>query len=258
MEQIIRQPDPFCRIVDLQVAFYRHLILKRINLSFPADGITVIIGPSGSGKTTLLRSLNRLNEQFQGYSGCGDIELMLNGFHQEIHRPEVSVNELRRRVGMVFQTPNLLPSSIAHNILLPLKLVTQQDKSAREDRMHEVLQEVHLWDEVKDRLREEARRLSGGQQQRLCLARTLALKPEILLLDEPTASLDYKTSQRIEALLCELQHHYRIVAVSHSLRQAAKIAKEIVVMSEGRVVYQLKQEDFSSPHMLQQLLEEVF
>ncbi|MDX2479181.1 MAG: ATP-binding cassette domain-containing protein [Desulfuromusa sp.] len=221
-------------------------------------GIVVVVGPSGSGKTTFLRSLNRLNEHYSDYAGSGQIQLNLNGTMQDIYHPTAQLTKLRRQVGMVFQTPNVLPTSIAQNIYLPLKLVTGLDKTARESRLVEVLQEVHLWDEVKDRLRENASRLSGGQQQRLCMARALAVKPQILLLDEPTASLDFKTSQRIEELLIELQEHYQIIAVSHSLRQARAIAGQILVMKEGQIKHLLRKDQFEHPTMLQQLLEEIF
>ncbi len=254
----MREQDPFCIITNLRVLFHDKAILQDINLTLNSRGIVVIIGPSGSGKTTFLRSLNRLNEHYPGYSGSGQIELKLSGMMQNIERVGLQINELRRQVGMVFQTPNVLPTSIAQNINLPLKLVTGLDKVEREARLVEVLQEVHLWNEVKDRLKENASRLSGGQQQRLCLARVLALKPQILLLDEPTASLDFKTSHRIEELLTELQHRYQIIAVSHSLRQARKIAGQILVMKEGRVEHLLRKDQFEDPEMLKTLLDEIF
>lgn len=249
---------PFCIVKDLHISFHGRTVLQKINLTLNDSKIIVLVGPSGSGKTTFLRSLNRLNEYYQGYSGRGEIELDLSGSMQSIHHPQVNVTELRRQVGMVFQTPNVLPVSIAKNINLPLNLVTDLDKVGREKRLVEALQEVHLWDEVKDRLKENASRLSGGQQQRLCLARVLALKPKILLLDEPTASLDFKASRRIENLLIELQDRYQIIAVSHSLRQARKIAGQIVVMAEGQIAHLLEKEQFESPDMLQKLLEEIF
>ncbi len=258
MEPVMREQEPFCVIKNLQILFHGRAILQDINLTLSACGIVVIIGPSGSGKTTFLRSLNRLNEHYPGYSGSGQIELKLSGMMQNIQRAGLQINELRKQVGMVFQTPNVLPTSIAQNINLPLKLVSGLDKIEREARLVEVLQEVHLWNEVKDRLKENASQLSGGQQQRLCLARVLALKPQILLLDEPTASLDFKTSQRIEDLLTELQHRYQIIAVSHSLRQARKIAGQILVMKEGRVEHLLRKNQFEDPEMLQTLLDEVF
>lgn len=248
----------FCKISDLHVSFNSQAILHCLNLTLNDNGITVIVGPSGSGKTTLLRSLNRLNEHYPGYCGSGQIELNLSGTPEDINRTNIDITMLRRQVGMVFQTPNVLPTSIARNISLPLKLVSTIDKQEREEKIIEVLQKVHLWDEVKDRLQENAARLSGGQQQRLCLARALALKPKILLLDEPTASLDFKTSQSIEELLIELQQEYRIIAVSHSLQQARKIAGQIIVMKDGRVKHQLEKDQFESSESLQQLLETIF
>ena len=258
MEPALRPQEPFCVIKNLQVLFHGKIVLKNIDLTLSNSGIIVVIGPSGSGKTTLLRSLNRLNEHYPGYSGSGQVELNLSGTMHDIHRTNLQITALRRQVGMVFQTPNVLPTSIAQNIKLPLKLVTGLDKAEQEGRLIEVLQEVHLWDEVKDRLKEKASHLSGGQQQRLCLARVLALKPKILLLDEPTASLDFKTSHRIEDLLIELQNRYQIVAVSHSLRQARKIAGQILVMKEGRVAHLLGKGQFENPEVLQKLLEEIF
>ncbi len=261
MEPTRMKHQPFCIIKNLQVSFHGRTVLQKINLTLSDSGIIVLVGPSGSGKTTFLRSLNRLNEHYPGYSGSGKIELKLPGSMQDIqdiHSTDLEVTELRRQVGMVFQTPNVLPVSIAQNINLPLKLVTGLDKVEREARLIEVLQEVHLWDEVKDRLKESSSRLSGGQQQRLCLARVLALKPKVLLLDEPTASLDFKASHRIEDLLIELQDRYQIIAVSHSLRQARRIAGQILVMKEGQIEHLLKKEQFEDLEMLQKLLDEIF
>lgn len=258
MEATRMKHKPFCIIKNLHVSFYGRTVLQKVNLTLNDGGIIVLVGPSGSGKTTFLRSLNRLNEHYPRYSGSGKIELELAGSMQDIHRTDLEVTELRRQVGMVFQTPNILPVSIAQNINLPLKLVTGLDKREREARLIEVLQEVHLWDEVKDRLKENSSRLSGGQQQRLCLARVLALKPKVLLLDEPTASLDFKASHRIEDLLIELQDRYQIIAVSHSLRQARKMAEQILVMKEGQIEHLLKKEQFDDPEMLQKLLGEIF
>ncbi len=249
---------PFCRVKNLHVSFHGRSVLQGINLTLSDNGIIVLVGPSGSGKTTFLRSLNRLNEHYPGYAGSGAIALELFGSMQDIHHSELELTELRQQVGMVFQTPNVLPTSIAQNINLPLKLVTCLDMVEREKRLVEVLQEVHLWNEVKDRLKEHSSRLSGGQQQRLCLARVLALKPKILLLDEPTASLDFKASRRIEDLLIELQERYQIIAVSHSLRQARKIAGQILVMKEGQIEHLLKKGQFENPEMLQKLLEDIF
>lgn len=254
----MKQNASFCKVSDLHVSFNGRAALHCLNLTFSDNGITVIVGPSGSGKTTLLRSLNRLNEHYPGYSGSGRVELNVSGTPEDINRTHIDITTLRRQVGMVFQTPNVLPTSIARNISLPLKLISTTNKQEREERIVEVLREVHLWDEVKDRLQADATRLSGGQQQRLCLARALALKPKILLLDEPTASLDFKAAQRIEELLLELQQQYQIVAVSHSLQQARKIAGQIIVMKDGRVEHQLEKNQFETSESLQQLLEKIF
>ena len=254
----MKSQSPFSVISNLQVSFHGTPVLHNIDLVLRDEGLTVIVGPSGSGKTTLLRSLNRLNEHYPGYSGKGCVELNLSGKHENIYRADIDITTLRRQVGMVFQTPNVLPTSIARNILLPLKLIKTMDKQAQESRMIEALQEVHLWDEVKDRLKQNATQLSGGQQQRLCFARVLALKPKILLLDEPTASLDFKTSQRIEDLLLELKEQYRIIAVSHSLRQTKKIADQLIIIKSGKIEHSLNKDQFEEPEVLQHLLESIF
>lgn len=257
MEQIMNQ-SPFCAISNLHVAFHGRTVLHNLSLTLAGHGIKVIIGPSGSGKTTLLRCLNRLNEHYPGYSGSGQINLRLDASSEDINHSAIDLTTLRRRVGMVFQTPNVLPTSIVRNILLPLKLVSHLDKNTQEEQMVKVLQEVQLWNDVKNRLKDDARHLSGGQQQRLCLARVLALEPRMLLLDEPTASLDFKTSQRIEELLLELQEQYQIIAVSHSLRQAKALAEQLIVMKEGKIEYQLNKDQFENRTELQTLFEQVF
>jgi phosphate transport system ATP-binding protein len=158
---------------------------------------------------------------------------------------------LRRRVGMVFQTPNLLPTSIANNILTPLKLITNLDKAARKEHMHRVLKQTRLWDEVRDRLQTPALSLSGGQQQRLCLARTLALEPQVLLLDEPTASLDFRATRHIEELLLELAETYTMIIVSHSPGQAERLADAVAVFSQGRVVQELRKGEITRAELEQ-------
>ena len=195
------------RIRRLSVAFHERTILHDITLDIPAEGITVLLGRSGSGKTTFLRALNRLNECLPGCRTSGEAELRLGGGLRPIYAGrtgEAALSDLRRRVGMVFQTPNILPASIRQNMLLPLQLATAFPASEWRERMERSLTEVGLWHDVSSRLREPASILSGGQQQRLCLARTLALEPEILLLDEPTASLDPATTHTIENLLLKL------------------------------------------------------
>lgn len=224
--------NPAIMVRDLSVAFGGRHVLSGLNLSLAARGINVLLGRSGCGKTTLLRSLNRLNEELGGRTR-GEAWIELNGQWLSILDRATNVHRLRQKVGMVFQSPNVLPVGIAKNITLPLRLNSGCSKREAEHRMEAVLRQVHLWKEVKDRLKTSASELSGGQQQRLCLARTLALNPEVLLLDEPTSSLDYKASQTIEELLLELTADYTLVVVSHSLAQAKRLAKEIFIFEEG-------------------------
>ena len=234
------------RIRRLSVAFHERTILHDIALDIPAEGITVLLGRSGSGKTTFLRALNRLNECLPGCRTSGEAELRLGGGLRPIYAGrtgEAALSDLRRRVGMVFQTPNILPASIRQNMLLPLQLATAFPASEWRERMECSLTEVGLWHDVSSRLREPASILSGGQQQRLCLARTLALEPEILLLDEPTASLDPATTHTIENLLLKLAERYPILLVSHGLPQAKRMASRIVLFGKGRLQGMLSPEE---------------
>ncbi|MFQ8890402.1 MAG: ATP-binding cassette domain-containing protein [Bilophila wadsworthia] len=234
------------RIRRLSVAFHERTILHDITLDIPAEGITVLLGRSGSGKTTFLRALNRLNECLPGCRTSGEAELRLGGGLRPIYAGrtgEAALSDLRRRVGMVFQTPNILPASIRQNMLLPLQLATAFPASEWRERMERSLTEVGLWHDVSSRLREPASILSGGQQQRLCLARTLALEPEILLLDEPTASLDPATTHTIENLLLKLAERYPILLVSHGLPQAQRMASRIVLFGKGRLQGMLSPEE---------------
>lgn len=225
------------KIKDLSVSFHGRKAISNINTELPSCGITVLLGRSGSGKTTFLRSLNRLNEIIEGYEGSGNVNLFLGGRSRDIYSDDApEPTELRRRVGMVFQTPNPLPMSIRRNIILPLSLIPGSKKTENEERMESVLKTTGLWDEVKDRLDTPAGRLSGGQQQRLCLARILALEPEILLLDEPTASLDRRASEVIEKHLLSLKNKYCIVMISHSVRQALKLGSHFIFLRGGNIV----------------------
>jgi phosphate transport system ATP-binding protein len=240
----LSQPSFFVEAQSLSVDFGRRHVLDQVDLRAVQGQMTVLLGRSGSGKTTFLRSLNRLNDEL-GAQTKGSVRLLLDGQLREIFASNMDPIWLRRRVGMVFQTPNLLPTSIAKNILTPLKLVTSLDKAARKEHMHTVLQQTRLWDEVRDRLQAPALSLSGGQQQRLCLARALALKTQILLLDEPTASLDFRATRHIEELLLELAGTYPMVVVSHSPGQAERLADAVAVFSQGRVMQELKKGEIS-------------
>ena len=181
------------------------IILKEIDLDLPAGKIIAITGPSGTGKSTLLSIFNRLWEEAGSGHLEGRVELALEGRMVDIYRENYPLDRLRRKVGMVFQNPNPLPMSIAKNLAFPLRLMNIRDKALITSKSEEMLRRVHLLDEVGDRLQSDATKLSGGQQQRLCIARCLMLEPEILLLDEPTSSLDQQGCLRIERLLDELR-----------------------------------------------------
>ena len=243
------------RFEDLSVSFSGKTVLERLNVEIPAGGPSFLLGASGSGKTTLLRAINRLNECFPGCQTSGRVYLRLGDAWLDAYAPEVAVDGLRRRVGMVFQTPNVLPLSIARNLVMPLRVSLGLSTDEAEARMEESLREAHLWHEVCDRLARPAASLSGGQQQRLCLARALALRPQMLLLDEPTASLDFKAAQSIEALLLELASRYTVVVVSHSLGQARRLAEHLFVLRGGGQVECLEREVFRDQEALLSIME---
>ena len=242
----------------LHVSFGGKPALKDLTMEFQAKKLSVIIGRSGSGKTTLLRALNRLNECFPGCQTTGTVKLRVGDIFTDVYTNGIALSELRRRVGMVFQTPNVLPVSIFKNLALPLKLVLGVPKKEISTRIEGALKSAHLWHEVKDRLGDQADTLSGGQQQRLCLARALALEPDILLLDEPTASLDFRAALRIEELLLDLKEKYTIVAVSHSLSQARRLADVVLVLKEGQVARIFPSSQFPEQDVFDDLPEEIF
>ena len=232
------------RTSDLCVGFGSRQVLHHITMEAPARGITVLAGRSGSGKTTLLRALNRLNEAFPHCRTSGLVELDLGHGPEAIYpAPGVNVRplaQLRRLVGMVFQTPNVLPVSVERNLALPLKVVAGLSEKERRCKTEEALVGVGLWGEVKDRLDMPAVGLSGGQQQRLCLARALALEPAVLLLDEPTASLDVHATADIEDLLLRLARLYPLLVVSHHTEQAVRLAERLIVMADGQITHKFE------------------
>lgn len=223
------------RVRKLRVSFDGEPVLHQVDLDIPKGKLTTLLGFSGSGKTTLLRSLNRLHDCFPSSRIDGEIRLLLGESWQDIVGSPVDRTELRRRVGMVFQTPNVLPTSAIRNLTLPLSLTMRLPKSELRDRAEQALCEAHLWHEVEQRLHRPARELSGGQQERLCLARALALQPKILLLDEPTSSLDFRATEAIEETLISLRGRYTMVAVSHDPGQAQRLADTVAAFAEGRV-----------------------
>ena len=206
--------------------------LHDISLCIYPHKITAIFGPAGGGKSTLLRLLNRLNDLVPGRHLEGRV--LLDG--EDIYAPGVDVHALRRRVGMVFATPVPLPMSIRRNLTYGPELAGVRDRARLDELVERSLRAAALWDEVKDRLDEPAGALSGGQQQRLCLARTLALEPEVVLLDEPTSGLDPISTAKVEASLQELKRRYTIVIVPHSVQQAARVADHAVFMLQGELV----------------------
>jgi phosphate transport system ATP-binding protein len=231
------------RAVNLSLGFGTNTVLDKVSLDFPPRAVTSLLGPTGSGKTTFLRALNRLNDRVSGYRYSGDV--LLGG--QSIFK-NMDLMEFRRTVGMLFQRPNPFPMSIIGNVVAGVrahKLVPRRDfKSVAEA----YLAEVGLWDAVKDRLDESPFRLSGGQQQLLCLARALAVDPEVLLLDEPTSALDPTTTAKIEELIRSLANRLTVIMVTHDLAQAARIGDRTALFFDGRLIEEGPTEQlFSSP-----------
>lgn len=206
--------------------------LKNINLSIQANAITVLFGPAGGGKSTLLRVLNRLNDLADVIQMTGKV--LLDG--EDILSRDIDVTALRRRVGMVFARPVVLPMSIRKNLTYALELLGERRKEVLADVVEDSLGQAALWEEVKDRLDDPAIALSGGQQQRLCLARSLALKPEVVLLDEPTSGLDPISTGKVEASLQELKTKYTIILVPHSIQQAARTADNAAFFLQGELI----------------------
>ena len=206
--------------------------LKNINLSIDANEVTAFIGPSGCGKSTLLKSINRMNDLVPGCRITG--EMLLDG--ENIYGGKMDVNGLRKRVGMVFQKPNPFPMSIYDNIAYGPRTHGVRSKAKLDDIVEQSLRQAAIWDEVKDRLKKSALGMSGGQQQRLCIARALAVQPEVLLMDEPTSALDPISTSKIEDLAVELKKDYTIVMVTHNMQQAARISDKTAFFLLGEVV----------------------
>lgn len=216
----------------LNFHYYLTHVLKDINLDFKKHQITAIIGPSGSGKSTLLRCFNRIYQLYSKLYATGEIHF--NG--NNILDPKTNLNALRCQIGMVFQKPTPFPLSIFDNIAFALKLHEKLSKKALKARVEFALKQAVLWDEVKDKLHHAGTHLSGGQQQRLCIARTIAINPEVLLLDEPTSALDPIATAKVEQLILELKEKYTIIMVTHNLKQAQRVADETIFMKQGEVV----------------------
>ncbi|MCX7680856.1 MAG: phosphate ABC transporter ATP-binding protein [Anaerolineae bacterium] len=223
---------PKIRIENVSYSYDGKLALRNVTLDIPARAITVLFGPAGGGKTTLLRLINRLNDLIEGTQMSGRV--LLDG--EDIYAPGTDLVELRRRVGMVFALPLPLPGTVRENVLYGPKLAGVRDRTRLDEILYRSLQQAALWDEVKDRLDDPASTLSGGQQQRLCIARSLALEPEVLLLDEPTSGLDPISTGKVEESLFNLKRNYTIVIVPHSIQQAARVADVAAFMLMGELV----------------------
>ena len=217
---------------DLCLWYGNHQALKNVSIDIAKNGITALIGPSGCGKSTFLKTLNRMNDLIAGVRISGSIKY--NG--EDIFAPQTDVNELRRQIGMVFQKPNPFPMSIYDNVAYGPRTHGIKNKAKLDDIVERSLRDAAIWDEVSDRLKTNALGLSGGQQQRLCIARALAVEPEVLLMDEPTSALDPISTSKIEELAIQLKEKYTIVIVTHNMQQAVRITDNTAFFLLGELV----------------------
>lgn len=232
------------RIEHLNLHYGSFHGLKDINLNLPANEVTAFIGPSGCGKSTLLKTLNRMNDLVEGCKIEGNV--LLDG--EDIYSKSMDVNELRKRVGIVFQKPNPFPMSVYDNIAYGPRTHGIKNKTDLDEIVERSLRNAAIWDELKDRLKKSALGLSGGQQQRLCIARALAVEPEVLLMDEPTSALDPISTAKIEDLVMELKDKYTIIMVTHNMQQALRVSDNTAFFLLGEVIeYDNTEKLFSVP-----------
>lgn len=227
----IRDQKVIIELVDFGAEYGNVEVLKNVNLQFQKNTISCVVGSSGSGKSTLLRSLNRINDETNSFKATGTVKIN----DEDIYQKKVDVVSLRTKVGMVFQRPIVFPKTIEENVLFGIKHHKKIKKQERQSIAEKYLRMAHLWDEVKDRLKDSPQNLSIGQQQRLCIARSLAVEPEILLLDEPTSSLDPVSTEAIEKLVLSLKGEVTIVFVTHNLDQAKRISDQVIRIEKGLV-----------------------
>ncbi len=220
------------QVKDLSIRYGEKVAVKGLNLEVRERSVMALIGPSGCGKSTFLRSLNRMNELIEGAGHSG--EVLLDG--KSIYERSVDVVDLRRQVGMVFQKSNPFPKSVFENVAYGLRIGGLHDKAELARRVEDSLTQAALWDEVKDRLHDSALSLSGGQQQRLCIARALAVEPEVVLMDEPASALDPISTAKIEELIHELKNRYTIVIVTHNMQQAARVSDQTAFFYMGELI----------------------
>ena len=219
-------------VKDMELYYGSFHALKNVNLNIASGEITAFIGPSGCGKSTFLKSLNRMNDLVEGCRITGDIRLM----GEDIHDRNMDVSVLRRRVGMVFQKPNPFPMSVYDNIAYGPRTHGVKKKAELDEIVEKSLRDAAIWDELKDRLKKSALGLSGGQQQRLCIARALAVKPEVILMDEPTSALDPISTSKIEDLVMDIKKEYTIVMVTHNMQQAVRVSDTTVFFLLGEII----------------------
>jgi len=220
------------KVQDFNLFYGAKQALFDINMDIEQGLVTALIGPSGCGKSTLLRALNRMNDLIDGLHTSGRITI--DG--TDIYAPNIDVIGLRKRMGMVFQKPNPFPMSIAENVTYPLKVDGIHDRHVLRETVERALKGAALWEEVKDRLKDNALGLSGGQQQRLCIARAIAADPDVLLMDEPCSALDPIATAKIEELIYQLRGHYTIIIVTHNMQQAARVSDNTAFMYLGRLI----------------------
>jgi phosphate transport system ATP-binding protein len=246
-EQTMKQTRPdFIRVEDFSFHYGAKQAIFGIDMSIPENEVTALIGPSGCGKSTLLRNMNRMNDLIDGVRHEGDIRL--DGV--SLYDPSVEVISLRKRVGMVFQKYNPFAKSIYENVVFSLRVAGRNRKAELDETVERSLTDAALWDEVKDRLHDSAFGLSGGQQQRLCIARAIANRPEILLMDEPCAALDPLATLKIEELITKLKQQYTIVIVTHNMEQATRCSDRTAFLYMGKLIeFGQTMQIFENPRM---------
>jgi phosphate transport system ATP-binding protein len=233
MEKTLETAESILKLEKLNLHYGEKHVLKNIEMEISRNSITAFIGPSGCGKSTLLRCLNRMNDLIESTRIDGHI--WYNG-KIDINNPKLDVTQLRRKIGMVFQKPNPFPKTIYENIAYGVRIANKVPKSEVDDRVEDALKKVGLWKEVSDRLKDSAMALSGGQAQRLCIARTIATRPDVILMDEPTSALDPISTQTIEELTLELKENYTVIIVTHNMQQAARISDSTAFFFLGELV----------------------
>jgi phosphate transport system ATP-binding protein len=245
-EATLTAAPPKIEVRGLDFLYGKTLALKGVDLAVPANAVTAIIGPSGCGKSTLLRSINRIYELYPDQRAEG--EILVDG--RNVLDKRYPLSDLRRKVGMVFQKPTPFASSIRNNVAFALSYYEKLSKAEIAERVEDALRQAALWDEVKDKLGQSALGLSGGQQQRLCIARTIAVRPEILLLDEATSALDPISTAKIEELIHELRERFTIMIVTHNMQQAARVSQRTAFFHLGELIEFGKTRDiFTNPRV---------